>query len=346
MTSTSTQLLWTQPQWIDQAQAWIRQALADAGYTLTAPVEQFHVQIWSTVMRCTTQAGTFYFKASYRPTEVLLTQHLRRFQPENLPDVLALDGERGWMLMRDSGAMLRTYLKSPADLHLIEPALVQFASLQIAASDHPEQFFPLGVADRRLERLPDMFSALLSEAEVLRLGYEDGLSAEEHERLRSLLPRYREMCSQLQDYHIPQTLHHDDFHDGNIFVSGEPGRYRFVFSDWEECLVTHPFFSMMLCLRSVGGRAGFPDEATEAPEKMPAELNHLRDVYLEPWRRFESRERLVEAFNLAWRVGMVSRALTWREFIVNLEDPQRERYAYIVLAWLQEFLLAMKDGAA
>ena len=343
MTQNQSNLLWTQPEWIAQAHAWIQQSLADAGITLSGPIEQVHARIWSTVMRMSTDAGTLYFKACDPTTEPRLTLYLRGVQPDNIPDLIAVDLERGWMLMRDAGPMLRTYLKTPTDLRMLEPALTLFSNLQIAVSDGPERFIPMGALDRRLDRLPTLFETLLSEPDVLRIGEEDGLTPAQYEQLRALLPRYTEMCQQLQTYKVPQTLHHDDFHDGNIFVSGEPGQYRFVFSDWGECAVTHPFVSLMLCLRIVGWRAGFPDEATEAPDRMPPELNHLRDIYLQPWQCFESPERLVEVFNLAWRVGMVSRAYTWREFVITLPPAQRADFTYFVPAWLGEFLLAMKE---
>jgi hypothetical protein len=75
---------------------------------------------------------------------------------------------------------------------------------------------------------------------------------------------------------------------------------------------------------------------------MPPALNHLRDVYLTPWQRYASLERLIDIFNLAWRVGMVSRALSWRAFVSSLDRSQRADFTYIVPAWLGEFLLAMK----
>lgn len=342
MPSSPSNLLWTQPEWIEQAHAWINQSLAAAGVTLTGPIGQIHARIWSTVMRFSTGSGTMYFKACDPSTEPRLTVFLRGVQPENIPDLVAVDLERGWMLMRDAGPMLRTYLKSPCDLAMIEPALVLFANLQITVSAQPEQFLTMGALDRRLDRLPAMFESMLSDPQILRLGEDDGLTAEQHHQLLAILPRYTAMCQQLQTYPVPQTLHHDDFHDGNIFVSGAPGQYRFVFSDWGESSVAHPFFSIMQCLRSVGSRAGFPDEATEAPDRMPPELNHLRDIYLKPWERYASPETLVDIFNLSWRVGMVSRALTWREFVLSLDCPTRANFTYIVPAWLQEFLLAMK----
>ncbi len=342
MTASPGNLLWTQPEWIEQAHTWIQQSLAASGCTLTGPIEQFHIRIWSTLMRCTTDAGLAYFKACVPATEPRLTVFLRGIQPENMPDLIAFDLEQGWMLMRDAGPMLRAYLKTPADLRMIEPALARFAGLQIAVSAHPEQFLSMGALDRRLDRLPGMFADTLSEPEILRLGENDGITKEQHRQLLAILPRYTEMCQQLQTYRVPQTLHHDDFHDGNIFISGAPGQYRFVFSDWGESCVAHPFFSIMLCLRSAGSRAGFPDEATEAPDRMPPELNHLRDIYLRPWECYEPPETLIKIFNLAWRVGMISRALSWRAFIQSLDGPTRADFTYIVPAWLQEFLLAMK----
>lgn len=347
MTELPDNLLWTQPAWIEQAHAWIEQALADAGITRSGPIDQFHARIWSTLMRIPTESGLLYFKACEPDTEPRLTVFLRGVQPENLPDLLAVDLERGWMLMRDAGPMLRTYLKQPADLALLEPALVEFANLQIAVSAQPEPLLGMGALDRRLERLPAMFAELLADTPILRIGEADGLTEGQYQQLRETLPRYQEMCRELRSTQVPETLHHDDFHDGNIFVSGgsgvsvEPGGYRFVFSDWGESCLAHPFFSIMQCLRSVGWRAGFPDEATEAPDRMPPELDHLRDVYLQPWQRYEPQERLVEIFNLAWRVGMVSRALSWREFVNTLAEPERKDFTYIVPAWLGEYLLAM-----
>jgi hypothetical protein len=260
-----------------------------------------------------------------------------------MPELVAVDVQRGWMILHDFGLTLRSFLKRPRDLVLIDPALTLFAKLQMSVCNHTGIILLMGALDRRLERLPGMFAELLSDPEILRLGFEEGITDQQHNQLLSTLPLYEELCQQLTTYQIPQTLHHDDFHDGNIFVQGEAAPYRFIFSDWGESCVAHPFFSIMLLLRSVGGRAGFPDEATEAPDRIPSDLIRLRDIYLEPWQRYESPERLVDIFNMAWPVGMVSRALTWRDYVKSLETVDRAELTYIVPAWLQEFLLAMKE---
>ncbi|MDD5368757.1 MAG: hypothetical protein PHQ40_06725, partial [Anaerolineaceae bacterium] len=124
------------------------------------------------------------------------------------------------------------------------------------------------------------------------------------------------------------SLHHDDFHDANIFMSQDNG---LIISDWAESCVTHPFFSMLILLRSLASRVGLPDEATDVPEALPPLLTRLRDLYLEPWQRFDSRKNLVAIFNTAWRVAMVNRALTWREVVAGLEPAYQPGYRYAAL---------------
>lgn len=84
-----------------------------------------------------------------------------------------------------------------------------------------------------------------------------------------------------------------------------------------------------------------PDEATATPEGLPPVLQRVRDMYLEPWQSFASQADLVAAFNLAWRVGMVGRALTWQEVIAAMDEAYRPEYGYYLPAWLGEFLLTM-----
>ena len=63
MTQHETQLLWTQPEWLDQANAWIRTELERNNLNLLGPIEQPHVRPWSTVLRAPTSGGDMYFKA-------------------------------------------------------------------------------------------------------------------------------------------------------------------------------------------------------------------------------------------------------------------------------------------
>ena len=111
---------------------------------------------------------------------------------------------------------------------------------------------------------------------ALLIDQPDGLTSAEYARLRALLPQYAAMCGRLADYGIPETLHHEDFHDANIFVN--EGRY--TFADWGESGVAHPFFTLLVTMRSIAYRL---DVASEGPEMLA-----LRDVYLASWTDYGS----------------------------------------------------------
>jgi aminoglycoside phosphotransferase (APT) family kinase protein len=132
----------------------------------------------------------------------------------------------------------------------------------------------------------------------------------------------------LAQYRIPETLHHDDFHDANVFVRDD----RAVFADWGESCVAHPFFTLLVMLRSSAYRLKLADNAPG--------LLRLRDIYLEQWTSFGSQEDLLAAFQLAQRVAMVCRALTWHHVVSRLAEPFKSEYADTVPGWLQEFLNA------
>ncbi|MDD5368255.1 MAG: phosphotransferase, partial [Anaerolineaceae bacterium] len=195
--------------------------------------------------------GFIFFKASIPllARELALTQVLYRRRPDCTLPVLAADLARGWMPQPDGSPVLRSFLRTPDDLRRVDRLLPSFAELQIELVDQVEELLPLVPFDRRLDRLPECFEQLLADRTALQVGLPaqaQGLSEEQLLRLRGLLPRFQEMCAQLSAAPIPPSLHHDDFHDANIFMSQDNG---LIISDWAESCVTHPFFSMLILLR-------------------------------------------------------------------------------------------------
>ena len=336
-------LLWTQPEWLAAAHAWIEHAILQSGSRLVGAIEQPHVRPWSTVLRIPTNDGTYFFKAAPVPAfEPALTLALARRNPDVLPEVIAADSERGWMLTRDAGTPLRSLIKSPDDLHLLDPILPRLAEIQQQWLGKEAELLALGVFDRRVEGLPDLFDSLAADRECLLVGQEQGLSEEQYARLLAAVPRYRELCVRIMDFPIANSIHYDDMHTSNVFLRmNEFGMERLTFSDWGDSAVGHPFCSLLIFLRQLGDGIGLPDEATDTPEGLPPVLKRVRDVYLEAWQAYARQADLVEAFNLAWRVGMVSRALSWRDSIAAMDAATRPEYAYFVPAWLGEFLLTM-----
>jgi Phosphotransferase enzyme family len=289
-------LLWTQPEWLAEAVAWIRERVG-----VTGPIEQPHVRWWSTVLRVPTAEGDLWFKASspLHAFEPRLIVELARFRPELVPEVLGLEPERGWMLMRDAGTRLREVLDSADGLFRWEELLPLYAELQLAVADEAEELLRLGVPDERLAGLPAHFARVLEDRPTLLVDREDGLNDSEYGRLRGATTEVERRCRELAAYGIPETVQHDDLNDGNVFV--RDGRY--VVFDWGDSCVSHPFHTLVVTLRATAWRFDLePGHST---------LLRMRDAYLEPFAPYGSRAELVAAFATAYRVGTIGRALAW-----------------------------------
>jgi hypothetical protein len=328
MSDRSIQLPQRQKSWFEQASTWVHNELEVQGIFVTGLIEQPDVSLSSTVLRVPSTMGDIYFKACGRgfAHEPALTDSLWRWRPDCMPPVLAVDIQRGWMLTPDLGTSLRSIIQPTRVLQHWQRVLPLYAEVQIDLIRRINEILELGGLDRRLIVLPEHYERLLTDTGALRLGHPNGLGTEEYQSLRQFAPKFRAMCEQLAGYRIPETLHHEDFHDANIFIRNS----HYTFADWGESGVAHPFFTLLVTSRVIAWRLKLTEDAPE--------LVNLRDIYLESWTKYESRENLIAAFKLAYRVGMVCRALTWHRILAGVEEPVKAEDAEAVPGWLLEFL--------
>ena len=172
-----------------------------------------------------------------------------------------------------------------------EEVLPLYAELQLDAAADRAALLEAGAPDRTLAALPALYDELVR-----------GEAAE----LRALTPRVTELCEELSGLGLPETVQHDDLHDGQIFV--RDGRYRFF--DWAEACVSHPFFTMTVTLQDG--------------------LERFRDAYLEPWTRIARREELDAAFPTALVLGGICRALTWRTVLDGMPTQYAAEWAEMI----------------
>jgi hypothetical protein len=97
---------WRDPDWLTDAHSWIR---AHVPGTVIEAIEQPHVYPWATVLRVPTSDGVAWFKANapIQRFEAALMLELAEAVPELIVELVAVDVERGWLLMRDAGSRLR-----------------------------------------------------------------------------------------------------------------------------------------------------------------------------------------------------------------------------------------------
>lgn len=287
---------------------------------------------WSTLLRIPTSDGPVWLKASGPGTayEARILQASQHWAVPQLPIPLAVDADRAWLLLADAGSPLRRELATSRNLRQWLAILPEYAQVQMALTPRVGEMLALGVPDLRPRTVPTHYTRLLSDHVWLRLGASDGISRDDLHRLRQLTPQITRWSEQLEALGISPTLQHDDFHDGNVFVRRSSRGVAYVFLDWGDASVAHPFGTLLASLRNV---ATWMDEPVD--HKL---LGALRDAYLEPWTAHYDRADLLDAVRWATRLAKVGRALAWRRALTGANGTERATYAEFVAGWLRDLL--------
>jgi hypothetical protein len=276
---------WEDPAWLVGAVAWVDARLAELGRERTGEAEQPHVRSWATALRVPTAQGPVWFKANTPELrhEVAVVERVSARVPDRVPALLASDVHVGWMLMADAGERLREVIPEERSLARWHDVLSGAADVALALEPDVEPLLEAGVPDLRLPTLVDGYAELVHRFEL-------------EPRFRDAVPRVRDLVDELASYAVPETLQHDDLHDGQVFV--KDGRNLIL--DWGDAVISHPFFTMSVTLE--GGVAWGLDDLEGSEDIWP-----YVDSYLA--RYAADRPELRDAVPSALRLGWVCRAL-------------------------------------
>ena len=306
---------WARQGWLAQATEWIESSLSTQGRAPTGPVEQRRCWTLSAVLRIPTAEGAVYFKATADSplfvVEGSVMSGLARHHPRNVPEPLAVDASRRWMLLDDVGPAVGW----SAPVEEREAALQTFARLQVSSADHLDDLLAMGCIDRRPEWLAGETRELLADDGALA-----GLEEEEISALRALEPRLVELIRRLADGPVPSTVVHGDLHLDN--VARRDG--EFVFFDWTDACVAHPFLDLI----------------DVAFEEDSAVRDRLRDAYLMVWADHGSQEQLLELWTIAVPLASLNQAVSYRHILANVEPGSAQEFEWALPFWLRKVLPA------
>jgi aminoglycoside phosphotransferase (APT) family kinase protein len=161
-----------------------------------------------------------------------------------------------------------------------------YAELQRGEAAHAHDHLAHGVPDLRVATWSARYDNLLN--------HDLPLDSDEIRRLREFAPRFAELCGELAEHTVPETVQHDDLHMANVYTQGE--RLRLL--DWGDSSISHPFASLVVTFR-------FLEEMNNLAPGDPW-FSRLRDAYLEPWG-----SGLADAFALAIRIGAFAHSFAW-----------------------------------
>ena len=293
-------LRWHDPEWRVEIEAWGVDHLTQLGRPVVGPVEQPHIRAWSTAFTLPTAAGTVWLKA---PIASLAHEvaTLELLAPRNgvMPRFITGDRPRGWMLIDDAGQRLREL--EPPQLERWEEAVSLYARLQLDAADIVDELVDGGVPDRRGALLAGQLNELLDDETVLKPPTDAALTDDEIARLRDAVAQIAADTSELGQLGVPSSIHHDDLHDGNVFLDG--GACRII--DWGDACIAHPLLTIDLTLRVVEDVFGVAPDARE--------VERVRDAYLEPFTALTSRDDLLAVTPARRRVAEACNTIKWYE---------------------------------
>jgi hypothetical protein len=170
------------------------------------------------------------------------TQTLAAQTPELLPEVVAVDATRGWLLMRDLGAADL----GDQDQSLWHEGLVAHAHIQQSWLDRTDELAALGLPVRSLTDLAARVEATETDAVLLAR-----MPADMRAQWLAAAPALARSCRRLDEIGPGPTLVHGDLHPWN--VAHGPTATR-VF-DWTDAAVSHPFVDLATYVFRTNDRA-------------------------------------------------------------------------------------------
>ena len=280
---------WARPGWLGGVREWLERETARLGHTVLA-IEQVKTWSISTVLRVRTDGPTLFFKVSAPlplfVDEAAVTAELAARFPGYVPAPLAVDAERGWLLLAEFDEPLGW----SEPLETRRELFSRFAGLQRRSVPVVDELLAAGCLDRRLHVLEAQLDPLF--ANPVAVGR---LTTEETSELKRLAPKLKEACRRLDALGLPATLVHGDLHPGNAArIDGE-----LAYFDWTDACIAHP----LIDLHSLQWE---DDESVRAA---------LLDAYLAAWDGAVP----AEAVELARIVTPLHHAVSYSTIVANVE---------------------------
>ncbi len=322
--------------WLAQAAGWLETALATAGLVAEGEPVKAKDSPWSLVLRLPTSAGTVWFKANAPAlaAESALVPRLARLAPASVPEPLAADPERGWLLLPDHGPTLRS-LGRDADPETWVEVVGQWSALSREVSVRPHGLDGLGLPSLGPAGAAAYLAARTDELAGLPATDPDHLPAAAAARLEGAGAAVAEAAEQLAALGLPDTLWHNDLHTDNVFAPGTGDRLAFF--DFGDALLGHPLAELLIPLRSAtrarGGGLGPPAALVADRALLP-----VVEAAIEPWTDLAPARELRRCVPAALKLGVLGRSEAWRRALLAADEPARAEYGGASAAWLQELL--------
>ncbi|MEL6984646.1 MAG: phosphotransferase, partial [Actinomycetota bacterium] len=235
-------------------------------------------------------------------------------RPDRVVAPLAVDADRGLLLLPDGGPTAASIRSSSDSINQWTTALLGYAELQRSTIESEHELLAAGCPDLR------------PGADVDRLA---GHMAAGHVDDRPHLVEWLREVTDQMSRRIPATIQHDDLSPSNVMLDG-----RLI--DWGDASLGHPFASLLTAL--MPGNPRRPGN--------PSDRYRMRDAYLRSWIEplgldddDQTMAWLRHQADLAMLVAPIGRIDTW----LRADDGALTLYPDAIDRWLDHLELARTD---
>ncbi|HET9614473.1 MAG TPA: phosphotransferase [Candidatus Limnocylindrales bacterium] len=296
---------WARPGWFDRASGWMGDAAAHAGRPLTGEPRPFFLRGISALLRAPTAGPDLFLKAVFPlfHAEPILTRLLAERFPDQIPPVVAVQADEGWLIVEDIGAdWIGEVPKEdrPAALRRGSAALVSIQRAFAADPSARRALLDAGGPYRPLSSLVDSVAAAIGP---------DGFGIGDHglapERAARLLEAIATAVARVESVGLPESVVHGDFHSGNAALVGD----RIVIIDWSDAAIGSPAVDLVTWLAWSG------DDA--------AELDAGIGGWVDAWSGIVDADRLRATLDDILIVGAAYQIVSYDGIRRNLEPATR-----------------------
>lgn len=289
---------WSRFGWMEQARAWIDARLRESSRAPTGRMTLARLWSISAMLRIPTDSGDAWFKAVYPHFghEPAVTGLLAESVAGLVPDVLATDAARGWLLLAGAGEPLSRV--EGAD-HLTVAAIAQLAAAQEATRERLADFAALGCPHRPLAALPDSLASAMADFERL------GGAPVAADRVARAVEWVAAESARIERLGFDEVLVHGDFHPGNVLTAAR--RTRII--DWSDAAISHPIVEIAPWFGEV------------VPELRPRGWK----AWLRALARFGPVGALVEAQRTAYAVSSAYQVVSYAAILRGVEPANRHQ---------------------
>jgi aminoglycoside phosphotransferase (APT) family kinase protein len=240
--------------------------------------------------------------------------------------VLAVDGERAWMLMEPiPHADDETHAPKAPEIAR------RLARLQLDTLAERDVLLAAGASDRGRDATLAWLRTVVHDSVEQHL-----MTEEQRAAAAELEPWLVERVERLWSFGLPDALCHGDLHLGNVAWTDHGP----VFFDWTDACLTHPF----LDARHLADSAAETGEAaTAAPEEVVAAV---WDAYAEPWRAAYPALDLDEVWRHVADVEAIFQMISYEQIYRAQPPSQRWELATIVVELLDKLVASSSRGSA